>query len=360
MKFREALFFLLITSLALPVLSQEKTVRYDESFSVSPNAWVDLQCKYGDIHVDTWNENRVDVKVEVKADGNETGDVEKMLSKVKVKIEGSDRRVEVTSNLGEIIQWNNSSGNNRVRIKFKDGTRVNLKNFSITYNISMPRSNNLEVSNKYGDIFVADLDGQAKLWLKYGNLKAQSLNGKSSLEIAYGKGRINQLGRSAIDLSYSQLVMDEAQSIRTEAKYSSLEVEQIDSLFSDSKYNNYKIGQIHTLFGDDNYSNYRIGLLHSIAKVEMRYGDLKLNRVDNNFEVLDLEGSYTDFHVGLDEGSSFNFEFYSKYGNLSYPDALSVSQRHKENNSLHVKGRKGSNPGSRIKITTTYGNAIIK
>ena len=363
MKFREVMFFLLIvTGATLPVWGQEKTIKYDETFNVNPDAWVDLECKYGDIHVDTWDENRVTVKVEVRADGNDADDVEKMLNKVKVQIEGSARRVEVSSNMGQIVQWNSSSGsNNRVRIKFKDGTRVNLKDFSITYKISMPSSNNLEVANKYGDIFVGEIQGRTKLWLKYGNLKAQSLLGPTSLELAYSnKAHINHLGQGKLDISYSKLTLEDAQSLRTEAKYSEVEAERIDSLFSDSKYNSYRVGTVHALFGDDNYSNYKIGNLNAMGKVEMKYGNLKIGELGSEFEILELEGSYTDFVIDHVASTSYEFEFSSRYGDLRYPEALSVSQRHKENNSLRISGRKGKNPKGMIRITTSYGNAVIR
>lgn len=359
---RFTLLLLAVACYVFPVSGQEKVKEQLETFDLAREAWVELSCKYGDIHVETWDQPKAEVRVWVSAEGQRDEDVDKMLEKVQIAIRGDASGIVVDANLEDIIQMNNVSGdrNNRLRIKFKDGSRITLDAFSIRYEVKMPASNHLKVANKYGDLYVSRLTGNAEIWLKYGEMRAQELSGDCKLDLGYAKGRLEKMGHADLIVKYSEVSIDEATSLRLESRYSTFDLGAIDTLLSESKYNNINIGAVSFLGLLERHTDVKVDYLGDLGNVKMEYGNCKINRLDQKFSQLYLEGEYADFYVDLEDEASFDFDLSTKYGDVSYPRAVSVSKKQIENNAKKIVGKMGDKAGGKLTVITKYGDVVIK
>lgn len=338
--------------------AQERTVKTDKSFRVHSNAWVDVIGKYGDIHIDTHDGSRVDVDVSVRVRAKSMSDVDKMLDKIKVSITGNEDRVSVRSGMDDIAQWNSHS-NGKIRIVFKDGTKVNLEEFAIDYKLSIPTRNSVKLNNKYGNIYMDDLEGDADIELKYGNLETESLNGKTSLVLGYGKARMEDVYWGDFEIKYSELKMEEAQALRLDSRYSNFEVEKADTLLSESRYNGYELGEIGYLIAVERNSEMSVEELSEFGSFEMRYGKLYIEELKRDFETLSFDGQYTDCVVNVEDGGGYELDIATKYGNIRYPSNTKVRRDIRDHSSKRIEGTVGRASRSRINIRSEYGDVTI-
>ena len=343
------------------LLSQESVIKEAE-FEVRSDALIELSNKYGDIYFESWDELRTEVKVEIKVEGSDEDAVEYLLDKLEVYIKGNEEKVEVKTNLDELVQWNNVSDNKRerVRMKLRDGRNIRLEAFSIIYQIKAPKSNHLKLDHKYGDVFLTEIEGNTDIWLKYGNLNAGALNGDNYLNLGYVGGKIASLTKAEMEAKYSELSIVEVGTLKLQSKYSTLKFEAIDTLLSESRYNNLRARSVRFLGLIERHTDFKADSLLALGNIRMEYGSCRINHLDHRFEHLAIEGEYTDFYIQTDEDASFRIALSSKYGGLTYPSSLEIDKISESNSSKEVEGRMGPRPESRISIEAKYGNIILK
>lgn len=75
------LLFLLIPFVSFASINikpkHEKTKTIKKEYAVIKNATVNIENKYGNIDITTWNENRVEITVKITVKGNDLTNVEK-------------------------------------------------------------------------------------------------------------------------------------------------------------------------------------------------------------------------------------------------------------------------------------------
>ena len=87
--------------------------------------------------------------------------------------------------------------------------------FSIDYAISMPVTINLDLTNKFGDIYINEVQGKTRVDLGYGNLEARKLgNSDNTLDIKFSKVRVNWIKGAVTSMKYSEMHLDYAGSLR--------------------------------------------------------------------------------------------------------------------------------------------------
>ncbi len=345
------------------LLAQERTVTQDATFDVNADVWVETHAKYGDIHIESWDNSAVEVHVEVYVKGQSTDDVDLMLEQVKVDIEGTQEKVSVMSNLDDVIsQWNSMSNSrgSRVRVKFNNGEKANLEDFLIKYTLTVPSTANLQVYDKYGDVFLGNVSGEAKIWLKYGNIQANDLSGNVFMDLGYSKGTLESLGNAEMDVKYSSINIDQSKTLRLASKYSTFDIGTADTLLSESKYNTLRVGKVNFLGLVERHTDIRLNELVDLGKVNMEYGNFKLDLLGTQFSILSVEGEYTDISIGVDRNSSYEVDLSTRYGDLSYPSKVSIRQRIKDNASQKIIGNVGSASKGKITVVTRYGDVVIR
>ncbi len=359
---KNALLIVLTMTMIPCTMGQERTVKTDRSYQVRNNAWVDVAGKYGDIHIDTHHGSYVDINVSVSVRASSMKDIDKMLDKIKVDIDGNEKLVSIRSTIDNIAQWNsnkNSSKGGTVQIVFTDGTRVQLEEFSIDYRLSIPITNHVKLDNKYGDIYIDDLEGNANIQLKYGHLEAESLHGKTKLILGYAKANIEHVNRGDFEIKYTQLNLESIKALKLESRYSNFEIEKADTLLSDSRYNGYDLGEVDYLIAVERNSNMNIEELFEFGSFEMRYGKLRIEELKRSFDSFRFEGEYTDCVVNVEDETNYSLDISSKYATIKYPRNTNIRQQIEDRSSKKIVGSVGSLSRSHIQIRTRYGDVTI-
>ena len=346
LRFKSGLVFLLFLVSTVTLWAQsEKKKEIIKTFDVDSDTELVISNKYGDIHINSWEKNVIDVKVTVTAKKRSESRALEALEKVHIDISESIGRIEFETEI---------SGN----LSNRNGERI-----TIDYVVNMPKSNNLYVKNAYGNLFIDDLDGDVYMRISYGNMKVGKLNGETEFKLSYGNGEIDLIKNGELSVGYSNLDEEEAGNIELTSHYSNVDIRISNDISLTSKYDNLKIGDVHTLKGNSKYGKVNINRLYSTLVLDLSYGSgVDVAWISRDFIWIDIDASYAGSSLYFEEGFGAELEGYFKYCDLKYPknENFDFSYIDKQKSSSEYKGKIGSGTGkAKIRLRSKYANVRV-
>jgi hypothetical protein len=334
--------------------AQEVTKEFNKEYTAGPNTTLDISNKYGDVVVETSDQNQViiNVKVTVEVPGRERA--EKLLSYIDVQFSQDGDLIKAKTVIDDKFNFTGWGGGS--------------KRFSIDYNVKMPERINFTLSNRYGNTDLEKITGLVKLDIKYGNLTADNLargNDKplNYLSLAYGKAEIESAGWLDVSVRYSgDFQIDKSQALLLDSKYSKIKIEEISSVVGGTKYDNIQIEKINNLVLDAGYSDINIGELTKKLKFDGGYGNLSVETIPKGFESIETDSRYIGVKLGIASDASYQLDARLSYGDLKFDeDNFQHQRRIVESNSSETSGIVGkeSSPSSTVKITSSYGTVRL-
>jgi hypothetical protein len=349
-----ALLCIIFMLFSLTLSAQEVTKKYHKEYTAGVNTTLDINNKYGDVVVDTWDKDQVVIDVKVTVDMPNKERAQKMLDYIDVQFDQSGNDISaktVIDNKFNFTGWGSGS-----------------RKFSIDYSIKMPSVTALTLSNKYGNTDLDDINGLVNLDIKYGNLTASKLtrgNVKplNTLNLAYGKGSIDDAGWLDLTIRYcGSMDITKCQALLLDSKYSKLSIGESSSVVGESKYDNIKIDNINNLVIDNGYTGVSIGTLSKKLDYNGSYGSLSVDRVPVGFESINVETRYMGVKIGIDESADYKLDAKVSYGGLKYnEDNFKNQKRIIGNNSTEVSGVVGKeeSPEGKVHIVASYGSVRL-
>ncbi len=369
--FKISLLLFLALSWTAPAIAgnpddaREFTKTIKKEYDISSDGTVHLNNKYGKVEVKTWDRNRVKIEVTIVVNANSESSAQEVFNRISVNFSNNPAwvKAETVIEPAKRSWWNWGSSSS---------------DYKINYLVYMPPANNLELYNRYGDSFVAELKNRALINVKYGNFKADGIGERASIDLAYGNGTLAKTGYMQSSVSYGNLTCTEVNDADISSKYSKVFIERAGVVRSTSKYDEYRLGALkefrntggydnfdirsaETVVVNTKYSNVTVGRLSNLLDLTISYGSGVINQVGKSFSGITLNGKYTDFKVTLEPGTDARFEATGSYAGIGYPSSLSVSYEKEQGQSREVRGHFGSS-GSKgfIKAQLSYGNLRIR
>ena len=330
-----------------------------KEFPILDNGTTAFYNKYGKIEIKTWEKSRVKVEIVVTVDANNESAAEKVFDRIDFDFVDTDDYVKVQTLIESNKSWINWSDNEN--------------EFRIDYEVFLPATVELDIQNKYGDVFVVPMDNDAKLMVKYGNFRLEGLNGDLDLALGYGNGTVMSCKDIDAALSYCNLDVQKARDIDMETKYSKIIVESAGDIRAISKYNSYELGtvqefrsqgkydnlqakQIENLITSSRYSDFIVQKVVNVADFDMQYGEVVVEEISRGFSEVRLVGKYTDYKIHVENGASFQLEASADYAGILYPENLQVTFEEEKGTYHEVEGHIGTkNARSVIRAQLDYG-----
>mgnify|MGYP001071347102 CR=1 FL=1 len=356
-KFSVLFLALLLGSMTLQAASDEYSKNKRKEYEVNKQTLLSVTNKYGDVNITNWDQDRVSIDVTVTVEHRKEEKARELLDEILINFsqEGNTIKAETDFDKG----FNRSGG----IFDFDSDT----KEFSIDYTIKMPTYLNLELENKYGDVFINEVTGRADIAVKYGNLKANKIlrdNSKplSHVYLAYSNGDIEEVNWLKLTLKYTpdQCEIGKSTALIALTKYSKLEVGESSSIVCESKYDNYRIGTLSNLVCEAKYTDFKVDEIKKKIDVESKYGDFDVNSVPKSFEKIKIDNSYGSIDIAIDSDASYKIQGEAEYANIDIPQGGKVN-RIERNTEVKISGTVGSesNPKSEVQINTRYGNVDL-
>ncbi|RLD28643.1 MAG: hypothetical protein DRI75_06055 [Bacteroidetes bacterium] len=327
--------------------TKDKTI--NKEYTVNPDATFKVDNSYGNIDIVTWDENRVEIEVHITTNGNNEEKVQKKLDQITVEFNSSPSLVSAKTRFGKSSRswWN--WGNNKVNMK-------------INYIVKLPITNNVVISNDYGNINLDKLEGHAKINCDYGKITTKELMAdNNNINFDYTNHSYFEYIKSGkINADYSSYTVGKTKSLTIVADYTKSNVEIAEDISYNCDYGGLTIEKVNNVTGNGDYLTAKIGDVYKNIDINGDYGSLKIDNMTDNAGDLNIESDYMKITIGYSSGYNFNFNIDLDYASLSGQDGLEITKQKIESRQKYYAGYYGNNnSGNTIKISSDHGSVTF-
>ena len=203
-----ALWLVMLTLLwGTPVSAQDQTAQLSvkKQYPVSRESTVEVQNKYGKIQVLTWDKDSVAMEIDLKLTESSASKLRKLKEDISIDFTRTSNYI--------IAKTKFKSESGRIASELKSVSHTlsgSNKHVEINYTVYIPAYLDLVLINKFGDIYMDDLNGQVDIEFSNGALNASKLSGVSNINLNFANGMIKSLGSSTLKLAYSDITLGDA------------------------------------------------------------------------------------------------------------------------------------------------------
>lgn len=345
--YKIVILFLLIPFLGFSnddtFISKQKSIK--KTYIVNPNAGIDIDNRYGNISVSTWDEDKIDLDITIKVTGPNEKWVNERLNTIDVDI------TALKSMVTAITKLRNSS------LKSKGSNN----SFEINYVIKIPKNGTVKLMNKYGNITILSLEGASDITCKYGKVTAGKLNNtKNTFQIEYCQNStIDYINNGTIEARYSGLKINDSGNLNLNTNYTDLVVADGQNIKYHCNYGTLKFQKISSFSGSGNYLTISIAEISNNVNVDATYSKINISNITSKANNININTGYTDVSLGYNANYAFDFDINTKYGNIKNDNSLDISVTESKNASKRISGfnkKKGQNI---VLINSNYGNVSL-
>ena len=319
-----------------------KTIK--KEYNVEKDALLIVKNKYGKVHCNNWEKDAISIEVIIKVDAPSEDKANKILDKIDVKISGN------SSEVSAVTEFRKGWCDEKV-----------CKELSIDFIIYMPNTVELDIEHKFGELYIDETSGSARLSIGYGTMEVRKLlNDDNDLKIKFSEASVDYLGGGLLELQYSSFDLSETHDLTVDSKFSSVSIEKLNACEIESQYDEFSIGAITSIILDSKFSDFKISKLLDKAEIENQYGGITIKYVKRGFSEINIENSFGGIDIGIDEEASYSIDAVVKFGSLSYPKNISTISTEVEGYTTNIyNGSVGSDKNSSSIITIESKNAGV-
>ncbi|PXY47045.1 hypothetical protein [Flavobacterium hydrophilum] len=324
-------------------VSKQKSIK--KTYIVNSNAGIDIDNKYGNISVSTWDEDKIDLDITIKVNGPNENWVNEKLNSIDVDITALKSMVTAITKIGNSSLKSKGSSNS----------------FEINYVIKIPKNGTVKLNNKYGNISALNLESITDINCKYGKVTLGKLNGANNrVQIEYCQNSaIDYIKNGTIEARYSALKINEAGSINLDANYTDVTVQEGQNILFDCNYGTFKFNKINSFGGSGNYITISFGEVSNNLNFQGNYSKINIDNIRERAGNININTGYTNISLGHDINYAFDFEIVTKYGNIKTDSGLEISVNEIKSNTKRINGyykKKGQN---KVNVNSNYGNVSL-
>lgn len=346
------LLFPLIANANIDGKKQEKSRIINKEYKVNADAKLSINNRYGNLNITTWDKNSIEIEVTITVKGDDLDQVEERLESIDVEFEASSNYVSAKT-IFEKEQKGWSFWKKNRNLSYK-----------INYKVKMPVTNDVDLDNDYGSIYMGDLSGHADISCDYGKITVGQLSAdNNNINLDYcSNSNIDFMKSGNINVDYSKITIDESKKAKVNSDYSAVKLGKTESVDFNIDYGSISIEEAGDVNGNSDYASMRFGTIFKNLTIDTDYGGVSVKRLAKGFENVVIDGQYAGIKIGVDEDAVFNFELDLQYASFKYnDDQIEFFKKISKTTKKYYEGKFGKgNSNSRIKIRSQYGGVSIK
>ena len=328
--------------------SIKKQKETHKTYQVGNSGTVYINNSYGNINVDTWQKNVVEITVTVKVDGNSDDIVYKQLKNIDVIFSQNGNQIKAITEINSVNNswsfWSLFSGNSK---------KVNYK---IDYDIKMPVNHDLKINNDYGNIYVDELNGNLDLNADYGRFNLGDLNGKHNKIIVdyFATSSIDFINDGEIRADYSRINIGSAYNLTMRCDYTTIKIDKVRNLDYNNDYGAITVKNSTYIKAHGDYQRRTFGNVNALH-LNGDYGSVTINNLKPNFDGISMTCDYASIKINNETHVPYRFKMDQEYGCFKNEN-LYIRKNIQDGGEKHIEGYyKDENASSIIKITEDYG-----
>jgi len=326
-----------------------KEKKISKTYEVSSNAQLKIDNSYGNIDISTWDQNKVQIEVFVKVNGNDEQKVKEKLEEIFIKFDQSSEGVSAKTYFDQEKRswWDMIFGDN------------NNLNVEVNYAIKAPVTNNMYLINDYGNIYLDKLKGNSKINCDYGSIDIGELLGDSNyINIDYSRdSRIRVVKNAVINADYSEFEIEDAKTLDINADYTKSKIRKIEYLKFNCDYGSISVDKAKKIDGNADYVSTRIGQVYQSLDLNLDYGNVEISKIMKGAGNIKIKTNYAGVKLGYAMDQPFNFDIVTTYGSVNGLDDFEVQKQNQESTKKSYSGYylKSGNSNN-IEIRTNYAS----
>ena len=253
----------------------------DANFETAGNYSLSLIGRYSDYKISTWDENYVSFHIEIITKANKLETAEDMLYAIDVDFENS--KMEKNLNAKTVIKKNN----------------IKNVSFQISHYVMVPQDILLSIYNHYGDVYIDKANRNLIVEMKYGDFSIDDILSHAEINLLYGDADIKN-----------------ANKITAYMNYGDIDAVNVNEALINMNYGSAKFDAVNILNGKLNYSDLELGNVEKTVDISTNYGDVEINSMSDNFELIKVQANYSDIDLSLNEMMSFSYDISLLYGDI--------------------------------------------
>lgn len=345
--------------------AKDYTKEVIRNFKVNADAKLYLDNSRGKVTITTWDKNTIKIEAKIIVGAKSVSQAEEFFKQIKVDFEKNPAYVKATTEKKKQEEsWSD----------WIWGAAQNW-DWKVEYKIVMPKTNRLSASNKFGDVYVSGVEGDAKVVVKFGDFQLSNFK-DLDCELSNGEGTISNVQSLNLEIKHCEIKLRNAKNIDIVSKHSEIDIDEASEIRSSSRNDDFEIGSVIELSSTGRYDDFVIGQVGTIKAVgrnsdfeiesilesgdfDLEYGELIIDNLSNSLEKLKLDGQYTDFVIDTESGT-FNLILNSDQTDVNTPNTMDKKSDKKEDNVLSLEGKIGKGQSnSLIEIKTKHGSLKI-
>ena len=355
------LIAILVFTSAETLWGQVKDKRVDQTFTVNSSTRLVIDNKFGKVHINTWDQNKIEVQVMIEVDGSDQT-ARDILDRIEIDISESSSEIRIETDIAES------------RIKNRN------QRFEINYTVKMPKNNPLRVDHRHGDVYLDNLDGTLDLDLAHGQIVAEELNGESRISLQHGNGgRIAAIGSGSLDIQhYQRLRIGRMGSMDVKIAHASIEVEETGDLDIEVQHSNVDLGSagalnlnmqhskleaesLTSIRSDMQHSSLDVEKLQRLLEIDCNHSQVDIDRISKGFSTVNFDGDHSYLGLGMESGASATLDIELQHGKLQYPESLiNMSHVNIEDQRREYQGKIGNGTTGQIEVDANFTDVSIE
>ncbi len=362
------LFCLSTTSYANSKKDFKKTI--NKEFDITKNGTVDLNNRFGQVDILTWDKNKVKIKVTVTVRAESEKESQAVFDRISIHF--SNGRDFVTAET-EIASNSNNSW-------WGWGSWNNSSDFSIDYEVYLPKSIELDLENHHGAAIIAAMDGDATVEIAHGELTAEGFGGELDLDMAHSEGKIGfvkllkadlahtsvdfeKLGKSIIETGHCNIDIDQIESLRLDSRHTDFEMGSVGTIEAECRHDDFEIESIETIIAEAQHTRYDIERVQKSAKFDFSHGGATIEELATGFQEINLRGAHATYRISVEDDATYQLDAAGSHAGISYPSDMDITYEKDKSSSREVKGRMGNSNSKGIgfiKAQLSHGSLRIR
>lgn len=342
----------------LQAQSFTESKRIERTFPVSSSTSLEIINKYGKIHIVSWDKDSVGIDIELTVKSDNLSKMNDIMDNIDFDFTSTDYYVIAETEFGK--RYNSFFES----IKDLAESLIPSDNVvEIDYTVQVPKSIELKINNKYGDVYIDDHAGDLRLTLSNGDLKVNELTGNAVINIEIGNGVVNSIREGKLDIAYSEFEIKRAGTLNVFSRSSEVDIGEIHDLTLNSRRDKLFINSTESLSGETYFSDVYVYDLSGELNFTMKYGSLNMESIRKGFSFLNVNSNYTDINLTFEPTCSYMLDVNHTNAAFTYPQQLGaieekvIDEGDKEINTYGKIGR--DETSSKVSITALKGTITI-
>jgi len=354
----------LLCSLMLLVGWAQAQVRlekdYQESFAVKKGQKVEVSNKYGEVIIQVWDQNSVKVQAQVTAEGKNQDQVSKSMDRVQVAMRKVGQLVTIKT---EIDSPGGNFGGLLGDVKDYGRKLFGKQKLQIDYEIWIPRHIDLSIVNRYGNVYLASVEGSVDITLAHGDLRANRVAGRLDMEHSFGKSHFDYVKQARLTLKGAKATIEEGSFFDVRSSSSEVHLSNISTLKLDSRNDEIKVFDVNEITGHGHFTTLEAEEVNKKVKVDFSFGEIWISKIEKRFKNIDLKGKSTDINLVLNQASYINADITGDEQKMVVPNSMMSLTRNynEETGRVNLRGMVGysNDYKSVLTIDADGGDVVI-